>query len=184
LPIEKQNIGKIAERITMNEFEFNGYRATDLNKDGLSPNADILVVKNGKAWQVQVKGSANKPTEPWWINYGYCDQSMIQDRSAQAFNKRSDSYYRASHIAFVAARSPSQYRCLIVPVATAEMAVQLALDRSYRQPRKRDGGQYKPGKMWVSIEPSSRTNSERMEGERKLLLPFENHWELESETMK
>ena len=50
--ISQRNVGKMAERIVMNEFEANSYRATDLNKDGLSPNADLLVVKDGAAWQI------------------------------------------------------------------------------------------------------------------------------------
>ena len=178
--IERRNVGKIAERIVMNEFEARGYRATDLNKDGLSPNADILVAKDGIAWQVQVKGSANKPTEHWWMRYGYCDQKIIEDRKMPAFNRRSDTYYRATHIAFVAIRSPSEYRCFIVPVTHAEKAVQIYLDGSYRLPRQRDGGQYKPGKMWIQIDPGKKPSKHepRVEKEREILLQYENSWKL------
>ena len=52
--LTKQSIGKIAERIVMNELESRGYRATDLNKDGLSANSDILAAKDGKSLWLEV----------------------------------------------------------------------------------------------------------------------------------
>ena len=140
MTIERRTVGKIAERIVMNEFENQGFRATDLNKDGLSPNADLLVAKSGVAWQVQVKGSANKSDEPWWVGYGYCDQEIIDDRTRTIFNRRSDSFYHASHVVLVAVRSPAAYRCMVLPGGRSGRAAQFNLDGYYRLPRVRDGG--------------------------------------------
>ena len=181
MAVERRTVGKIAERIVMNEFENQGFRATDLNKDGLSPNADLLVAKNGVAWQVQVKGSANKPDEPWWVGYGYCDQEIIDDRTRTIFNRRSDSFYHASHVVLVAVRSPAEYRCMVLPVVEAERAAQFNLDGYYRLPRVRDGGARKPGKIWVRLDQAKKLSprEERMDIERKLLLRWENCWSLD-----
>lgn len=56
--IGKSNVGGIAERIVANELEYRGFRVSDLNKEGVSANADLLAVKGGKGWQIQVKGAS------------------------------------------------------------------------------------------------------------------------------
>jgi len=177
--IEQKNIGKIAERIVMNEFEARGFRATDLNKDGSSPNADIMIAKGGRLWQIQVKGSANKANERWWLGYGWADQEMIDDRSKPAFNKRADAFYVASHVVFVAVRSPSDYRCFVVPVGEAQRAVQYNLDGYFRLP-KVDGGVRRPGKISVYLDPAGKVSprEERTVVERQMLLAWEGHWDL------
>lgn len=179
MTLTKQSIGKIAERIVMNELEFNGYRATDLNKDGLSANSDVLAVKDGKAWQVQVKGATNKEADRWWIQYGHCTTETIA-RHTPIFNSK-DSFYKAQHVALVAVKSPSNYRVFILPVERAEEAAQLNLDRYYRQPRKRDGGVRKPGKIWIAVEKSSRerVRDSLLDKEREILQKSEDVWELE-----
>lgn len=176
--LTKQSIGKIAERIVMNELESRGYRATDLNKDGLSANSDILAAKGGKTWQIQVKGATNKSTDRWWIQYGHCDVETISKR-APIFNRK-DSFYTAQYVAFVAIQSPSKYRCFVLPVKIAEKAAQLNLDRGYRRPRVRDGGVKKPGKMWLVLEKSERdrTNDPLLDKERKILQKGEDAWNL------
>lgn len=162
----------------MNELESRGYKATDLNKDGLSANSDVLAAKDGKTWQIQVKGATNKPTDRWWIQYGHCDAKTI-DRQASIFNRK-DSFYTAQYVALVAVQSPSKYRCFVLPVKMAEQAAQINLDRYYRKPRVRDGGVRKPGKVWTVIEKSERERSHDLllDKERKILQEGENAWDL------
>lgn len=176
--LDKHNIGKIAERIIMNEFESRGYRATDLNKDGLSANSDILVAKNGKTWQIQVKGATNKIKDRWWIQYGHCNEKTINKESA-VFNSK-DSFYKADYVAFVAIKSPSNYRIFIMPSKMAEQAAQLNLDRGYRTPKK-DGGIKKPGKIWIEIEGTEkeRKKDPLRNKEREILQKSENKWDLD-----
>ena len=178
MSLTKQSIGKIAERIAMNELEARGYRATDLNKDGLSANSDILAAKDGKTWQIQVKGATNKLTDRWWIQYGHCDLDTIAKRSP-IFNSK-DSFYSAQYVALIAVKSPSQYRCLVLPVELAEKAAQINLERYYRQPRARDGGVRKPGKIWVTLEESERDRRRDplLDQEREILQKAENAWDL------
>ncbi len=176
--LNKYNIGKIAERIVMNELESRGYRATDLNKDGLSANSDILAAKGGKTWQIQVKGSTNKITDRWWVQYGYCNEKIINKESS-VFNSK-DSFYFADYVALVAIKSPSDYRIFIMPSRIAERAAQLNLDRYYRRPRVRDGGVRQPGKIWVAVERSKleRQNDPSLDKERSILQKSEDQWEL------
>jgi hypothetical protein len=151
--IDKVAIGKIAERIVMNELEFGGYRATDLNKDGLSANADLIASKDGETWQIQVKGAFNGTSERWWIGYGHCNTDQIANQKSVVFNSKKG-FYTASYVAFVAVRSPSAYRYYLMPVKEAEKAAQYNLGR-YRLPKK-DGEPKKPGKMWLNLEPTPR----------------------------
>lgn len=176
--LDKRVTGKIAERIVMNELEAYGYRATDLNKDGLSANADLLAAKGGKIWQIQVKGCLNKPNERWWIQYGHCTPEEVR-RERSVFNGK-DSFYTAQYVALVALRSAKEYRCFLMPVKHAEEAVQANLDRYYRQPKSSDGGERKPNKIWVYVEGSAkeRVRSELLDRERKIIQRHENAWEL------
>lgn len=175
--LDKYKVGKIAERIVMNELEAHGYRATDLNKDGLAANSDILAARNGKIWQIQVKGATNKISERWWVQYGHCSQEQI-DSNAPIFNKH-ETAYKAQYVAVVAVRSPSEYRVFLLPVRKAEQAAQLNLSRYYRQAR-RDGGVRKPGKVWVTVEAGERDRVQDtlLDKERALLRQGENCWEL------
>ena len=175
--LNKYSVGKIAERIVMNELGVRGYQVTDLNKDGLRANADILASKDGKVWQIQVKGATNKPEGRWWVQYGHCDTEIINGK-AKVFNRKK-SFYTAQYVILVAVRSPSVYRCFVLPVEEAEKVAQLGLDRGYRELR-RDGGIHQPGKMWTVVEKSSRDriNDSRLDEERKILQASENCWDL------
>ncbi|MFZ1075713.1 MAG: hypothetical protein WAN50_05060 [Minisyncoccia bacterium] len=177
MSLNKISIGKIAERIVMNELESRGYRTTDLNKDGMSANSDILAAKNGKTWQIQVKGATNKIGARWWIQYGHSDSETISGREP-VFNRK-DSFYTAQYVAFVAVQSPSKYQCYILPIKTAEKAAQINLNRGYRKP-KLDGGEKKPGKMWTVIEKSDRerVHDPLLEKERKILETGKDAWNL------
>jgi hypothetical protein len=110
------NIGRIAERIVANELEFRGFKVTDLNKDGLSPNVDLLAALDGRLLQVQVKGASQKMSsrwEDWWVGYGYCNQEII-DNKQPMFNRVIGTFYKAEVVALVAVRTPSEYCCVIL----------------------------------------------------------------------
>lgn len=177
--INARNVGRIAERIVANELEFRGFRVSDFNKDGLSATADLIASKDAKTYQIQVKGATNGPGDKRdWIRYGYCDDGRISDGSLPIFNRR-EGFYRSEFVVVVAVRSPSKYTCIVLPVADAERAAQLNLDRGYRTP-KLNGEPKKPGKIWVHLEPSdrSRTESPILKNERKILSEFRDIWQI------
>jgi hypothetical protein len=136
----------------------------------------LLAVGHGKTWQIQVKGSANGPNE-WWVQYGYCTDEIIANRDARMFNRRS-SFYEADYVVLVAVRSPSEYRCLVLPVEEAERAAQLSLDRDYRVPR-RDGQSKKPNKVYATLHsrPRERPNELR-DQEREILKTYLDNWKM------
>lgn len=184
--IGKTNVGKIAERIVLNELEARGYRATDLNKDGISANVDLIALKEEKAWQIQVKGATNGKDnkgnwEPWWINYGQCNKEQMYG-TAQVFNRKKG-IFRAQYVVFVAVRSPSEYRCYVLPIKEAEKAAQLNLDVDFRVPRV-NGEPHQPGKMWLAPEKCEVPNAwteeraEQRRCERAIFHRYRDNWEL------
>ena len=181
MKIERSNVGKIAERIVMNELEFRGYRGTDLNKDGLSANADLLATRRGRVWQVQVKGATNEGYKDWWVQLGHNTQDII-NRTARMFNRR-NSFYSADLVVLVAVRSPREYRCFVLPVLKAERLAQICMDRGYRTARL-DGGKKQPGKIWLWVgprpkeRPRTRDIQKMMMRERKILCAYEDRWNL------
>jgi hypothetical protein len=162
--VSSKNVGRLSERIVANELEWRGYKVSDLNKDGLSPNADLLAARGGKTWQVQVKGATNA-SEKWWVEYGFCTVEIIE-RRAPMFNRR-ESFYKADIVVLVAVRSPREYRCVVLSAADAERAAQINLDRGYRTPT-REGEKKKPHKVWVRLQPAPREDKRSLEA-RKLL---------------
>jgi hypothetical protein len=180
--ITGENVGRVAERIVANELEYHGYRAIDLNKQGLAANADLLAFKGGKNWQIQVKGAENKEEDKWWVGYWFCNQAQIDDRKVMVFNPHSgpSSFYRADTVVLVAVLSPKQYRCIVLPVSVAEEVAQINLDGYYRT-LKRDGTPHKPHKMYGSLDPGAREhlseNNAWRQRERELLLRYEDAWE-------
>jgi len=46
--IRSHNVGRIAERIVANELEAYGFRVSDLNKDGMAANADLVAISRGR----------------------------------------------------------------------------------------------------------------------------------------
>jgi hypothetical protein len=167
--IVQRNVGRIAERIVSNELEARGFRVSDLNSDGAAANADLLAASPDQILQVQVKGAANSPAEPWWVEYGFCYNEIIATRNEPMFNRRT-SFYAANVIALVAVRSPKEYSCVVLPVDEAERAAQLNLDRDYRT-LTRAGQPKKPHKVWVLLEPRprARTGDTRFDEERTIL---------------
>jgi hypothetical protein len=177
--INKKNVGPVAERIVSNELEFHGFRVSNLNKEGISANADLIAVKDGIPYQVQVKGSSWTEQSGCWWGYGYCSEATIR-RDEPMFNKHSDAFYKAQVVVLVSAKSPKDYSCLVLPVTIAERAAQENLDRGYRTPRIKDGGPKKPGLVWVDLDYSHRTSEERLaslERERELLKPYRDDWD-------
>jgi hypothetical protein len=179
MSIEKHNVGRIAERIVSNELEFHGFRVSDLNKEGTSVNADLLAAKNGRTWQIQVKGASMKDGEGWWFNYGYCNEEII-DRVKPMFNGAS-SFYKAEVVVLVAVRSPSAYCCLILPIIDAEKAAQMNLDYSFRTPLAK-GGKRKPGKVWTNLDYVMRSKDAGkvncIREEQTFIKSFHNNWNI------
>jgi hypothetical protein len=168
LMVNRGNVGRIAERIVANELEAQNFRVSDLNKDGISANADLLAAGHNKVWQIQVKGATNQ-SKRWWVQYGYCTPEIIK-KTCPMFNRR-QGFYKADIVVLVAVRSPTEYRCVVLPAKDAKRAAQLNLDRSFRTPTLR-GGEKKPSKVWITLEGGPRdriTGLKAQAAERKIL---------------
>jgi hypothetical protein len=175
--INKYNVGRIAERIVSNELEFRGFRVSDLNKEGTSANADLLAARDGKTWQIQVKGATED--NGWWWSYGHCSEAVIAGEPM--FNHSATSrFYKAEIVVLVSVKSPKEYSCVVLPVEIAEKAAQMNLDREYRT-KKKDGGSRKPGPVWISFWTPPRIDALRkalLEKEQELLKPYLDKWDL------
>ncbi len=179
--INSQNVGRIAERIVSNELESRGFRVSDLNKEGTSANADLLAAKDGKTWQIQVKGASEGDDGPW-VNYGYCSQELIDDPTKKMYN-HAESFYKAQVVILVSVKSASQYKCVVLPVAEAEKAVQLNLNHSFRNPKK-DGSPKKPGKMFVGLDWIAKVRDESrlplLRAEQEIINKYTDNWDIEA----
>jgi hypothetical protein len=182
--IHRRNVGRIAERIVANELEYRGFRLSDLNKEGISAKADLLAAKDGRIWQIQVKG-ATEGGEGWWFGYGHCNEEVIA-RQEPMFNKRHNGFYMAEVVVLVCVKSLKEYSCLVLPVDIAEEAAQLNLDRYFRTPKK-NGEPHKPGKVWVVIDHIPKGTGaeaqELYEREFKLLRPYRDNWDAAFESV-
>ena len=180
LKIERGNVGRIAERIVANELEYRGYRVSDLNKEGLSANADLIASNHKRTWQIQVKGASNKPEEKWWFQYGHCTDGIIRNGEPM-FNRR-QGFYVADMVVLVAVRSPRDYRCIVLPTKKAEQAAQLNIERYYRKPKK-TGDKHLPGKVWIWLEPAPmehKKDAESLESYRKerAIITAHDNWKI------
>jgi hypothetical protein len=177
--VNRQNVERIAERIVSNELEYHGFRVSDLNKEGLSANADLLAAKDGKTWQIQVKGATEE--NGWWVNYGFGAQEII-DGQRPMYNA-ADSFYQAQVVALVCIKSPSEYLCVVLPVSEAERAAQLNLEHSYRN-AKSDGSAKKPGKVYVAVryipKPKDVSRLPLLQEEQAILEKYINNWKIEN----
>jgi hypothetical protein len=173
--ISKTNVGRIAERIVSNELEYHGFRVSDLNKEGTSANADLLAVKDGKPWQIQVKGSTDDDGP--WFGYGFCTDEIIKGPDPM-FNK-SKSFYIAEIVVLVSVRAPKEYSFLAAPFAIAEKAAQINLAREFRTNRK-DGKPKQPGPVWMAFYmPPRLPDGDRKASivkEQELLKPYLDNW--------
>jgi hypothetical protein len=177
--INSNNVGRIAERIVSNELESRGFRVSDLNKEGTSANADLLAAKDGKTWQIQVKG-ATEGGSGWWVNYGFGKQEMI-DGQKTMYNPV-ESFYRAQVVILVSVRSASDYKCVVLPVKEAEKAAQLSLDHSFRN-LKKDGSKKKPAKVWAHLGYIPKTKDASrvplLQAEQDIIKKYIDNWEIE-----
>jgi len=161
ISVNQKNVGRIAERIVANEFEARGFRVSDLNKDGIAANADLVAISPDQTLQIQVKGASNGAKERWWIGYGHFSEKFILG-TERLFN-RGNSFYKASVVVFVAMRSLTEYSCVIMPIKKAEQAADLHRE-SFRAKK------WPHGKSHMSLEPPPRAlESHYVIKERKLL---------------
>ena len=173
--VNQKNVGRLAERIVANELEWRGFRVSDLNKEGLSPNADLIAAGHGKLWQIQVKGTSNNERR-WGVQYGHCTTAIIE-KHEKMFNK-TDSFYKADFVVLVAVRAPNDYCCIVLSTEDAERAAQLNLDRCYRTLTQK-GEKRKPHKMWVHLEPTDKIRDRHLiEKEREILRKGQGAWEI------
>src|SRR6476646_6717953 len=175
--INKNNVGRIAERIVANELEYRGFRVSDLNKEGTSTNADLVAARDGRTWQIQVKGATNDEGA-LWFHYGHCNEDTIVGKEPM-FNRHSG-FYTADIVVLVAVRSPREYCCLVMPVEAAEEAAEINLDREFRAP-KRDGTAHKPHKVWIPLDPTPRETESKKPSygrERQILNDHKDKWDI------
>jgi hypothetical protein len=176
--INKHNVGRIAERIVSNELEYRGFRVSDLNKEGTSANADLLAARDGKTWQIQVKG-ATESYDGTWFGYGHCTDAIIAG-DENMFNRSTSSFYKAEIVVLVSVKTAKDYHFLVLPVEIAERAAQINLDYAYRTPKK-DGGRKKPSIVWVSFYIPPRMDASKkaqLETEQELLKPYLDNWDV------
>lgn len=185
--IGKKNVGRIAERIVANELEYRGFLVRDLNLEGLAANVDLLAVKDGKLWQIQVKGSSYNTTyqqNGWWFQYGFCTDELIKNANAKMFNRSAGSF-QAEIVVLVCVRSPKEYKCIVLPSEVAESAAIINLNYAYRA-AKVDGSNHKPGKVWFSLYKTKARNAERQTGidqEQQIVSPYENKWDFDDASL-
>jgi Holliday junction resolvase-like predicted endonuclease len=179
--INSKNVGRIAERIAMNELEARGFHIIDLAyMSKTSANVDFIASKGGMSFNVQVKGTSvalDTPSARWAVQYGYCDEDVVENRRP-FFNAKSDFALKADVIVLLAVHSPSSYRSIVLPVEKAEEAVQINISGYYRQP-KACGGKRAPNKVWTDLEAAARPRklNPSKDREREFLRRFENQWD-------
>lgn len=179
MQIGSRNVGRIAERIAMNELEARGYAIIDLAYVSKTiANVDFIASKEGRSFHVQVKKTSLHEGDKPAVQYGFCTTDTILGAST-FFNRRDDAALSADVVILLAVYSPSKYRAIIMPHQVAEGAAQINLSRYYRRPRL-DGGTRQPGKVWLALEGAKnpRKPDPEQDEERPLLLEYENRWDL------
>ena len=181
MEVNSRNVGRIAERIAMNELEARGFHIIDLAyMSKTSANVDFIASKGGESFNVQVKGTSNplgSPSSRWAVQYGYCDENVVENRRP-FFNSKSDFALKADVIVLLAVNSPSKYRAIILPVERAEEAAQMNISGYYRQ-LKASGEKRTPNKVWTDLEPAAKPRklNASKDAERELLKGFEDRWD-------
>lgn len=178
--IDQKNVGRIAERIAMNELEARGFHIIDLAYTSRTfANVDFIASKGGRSFNVQVKGSSVPMGKRRAIHYGYCVGAQV-DGSMPVFNGKTDAALRADSIILMGVRSATDYWASVLPVERAEEAAQLNLNQYFRLP-KADGSPRKEGKMYVEIDASPNARKlvhPEKSKERELLIAHLGAWEL------
>jgi Holliday junction resolvase-like predicted endonuclease len=177
--IDKTNVGKIAERIVANELEARGFIVRDLNLERLAANVDLIAGKNGRTWQIQVKGSTYDKQHGWWFSYGFCTEEHIEKCDVPFFNRRTGAFH-ADIVVHVCVKTPKEYQCVVLPIDVAETAAQtnLALFRM----KKYDGSGHKPGKVTFRFYLKKARTPERqklLDRELELVTPYKDKWDFE-----
>lgn len=181
MDINSRNVGRIAERIAMNELEARGFHIIDLAyMSKTSANVDFIASRDGRSYNVQVKGASTPLTSPstrWGVHYGYCDDDIVEKRRT-VFNNKMDFALIADVIVLLAVHSPTSYRAIVMPVSVAEHAAQINLSGYYRM-SKPDGGKRQPGKLWTHLDPAEKPKKVDLfkDEERKLLREHEGAWD-------
>ncbi len=179
--IPSTSVGRICERIVANELECHGFVVRDLNLEGLAANVDVLAVKDGKIWQIQVKGARfdTNYENGWWFQYGYCKHEHITNPKEPVFNRVVGSF-RADVVVLVCVKAPNCYQCIVLPVEKAEEAAQINLNYAYRT-KKRDGSGKKPGVIWMAfyVPKTSDEKKRQMEKEVSLLDAYRGKWDFD-----
>jgi hypothetical protein len=176
--INKHNVGRIAERIVSNELEYRGFRVSDLNKEGISANADLLAACEGHTWQIQVKGSTYE--NGWWFGYGHCTEPVLAGTETM-FNRSIHNFYKAQVVVLVCVKSPHEYQCLVLPEHVAEEAAQMNLDWATRPPKIKGGAHKAGGKVYVDFYDVPKNNDETKKAkriaEKELVKPYLDNWD-------
>lgn len=180
MEITSKNVGRIAERIAMNELEGRGFHIVDLAyMSKTSANVDFIASRNGRSFNIQVKGMSNviqSANHRWRVQYGYCNDEIVENRRP-FFNSKTDFALMADVIVLIAVNSPSHYRAIVMPVAVAERAAQLNVSGYYRLP-KADGGKRQPNKVWTNLKAA--TNPRKLDPlkdeEQALLKDHQDGW--------
>jgi hypothetical protein len=181
MDINSKNVGRIAERIAMNELEARGFHIIDLAyMSKTSANVDFIASKSGKSYNIQVKGSSAPPlgsNARWGVHYGYCNDDIVEN-GFPVFNGKADFALKAQVIILLAVQAPTHYRAIVMPVEVAEEAAQLNMSGYYRL-AKLGGGKRKPNKLWVHLEAARKPRklNELQEKERRLLKRYEGAWD-------
>lgn len=178
--IDKSNVGRIAERIAMNELEARGFHIIDLAYTSKTfANVDFIASKGGQSFNVQVKGSSVYAGDRRAVHYGFCTEGHISN-DAPMFNGKTAAALRADVVVLMGVRSPTDYWAVVLPVERAEEAAQLNLSAYYRLP-KANGDSRKPGKVWIELDRSSaarKAETAEKVRERELLLAHLDAWDL------
>ncbi len=128
-------IKAIGERIVANELTFRGWLAVNANSgEENSPNVDLMALRGDKRVTIQVKTSSARSNE---------------DQHFMGYYKEQGAYFNAKpgptsdFVVSVYVNSPTNYRCLVLPVGDAERMCKLAGEHWMNVPKK-DGGRRSP----------------------------------------
>lgn len=181
MEVDKGNVGRIAERIVMNELEARGYHIIDLAYASRTfANVDFIASKNGRSFNVQVKATSVKPNKRRAVQYGYCNEELVADRAKTVFNGRTEAALRADVVVLVGVRSPKDYWAIVLPVDRAEECAQINIEQYYRQ-TKEDGSRRTPNKIFMELDVSLRARASvhpEKQRERDILLAHVDAWDL------
>lgn len=180
MEVDSKNVGRIAERIAMNELEARGFHIIDLAYTSKTfANVDFIASKGGRSFNVQVKGTSLREKQRPAVQYGYCTKETVAG-TIPMFNGKSEAALRADVIVLMGVYSPRRYTAVVLPVDRAEAAAQMNISLYYRATKK-DGTARVENKVYVELEGTPRPRvpvpAEKVK-ERELLLAHLDAWDL------